>query len=89
LSDDPWDWSRGSSRAPGWGVRSVKFGGGGGYGHPGKEVMVFTEVRAKSDLNMNFPDLFHSAYIVGAHRRRTVLRYRASYMHAINTGKAS
>ena len=59
LSDDPWDWSRGSSRAPGWGVRSVKFGGGGGYGQPGKEVMVFTEVRAKSDPNVNLPDLSH------------------------------
>jgi WD40 repeat protein len=45
LSDDPWDWSRGTSKAPGWGVRSVKFGGGGDCGHPGREVMTFTEVR--------------------------------------------
>jgi len=40
LSDDPWDWSRGGYRAPGWGVRSVKFGSG----DSGREVMTFTEV---------------------------------------------
>ncbi|KAJ2917337.1 hypothetical protein MD484_g3045, partial [Candolleomyces efflorescens] len=38
LSDDPWDWTRGSSRAPGWSVRNVKFGG-----PHGKEVLTFTE----------------------------------------------
>ncbi|KAF4596109.1 hypothetical protein EYR40_008207 [Pleurotus pulmonarius] len=38
LSDDPWDWTRGNSKAPGWSVRSVKFGG-----IAGKELMVFTE----------------------------------------------
>ncbi|KAJ8516621.1 hypothetical protein ONZ45_g6092 [Pleurotus djamor] len=41
LSDDPWDWTRGHSKAPGWSVRSVKFGCGG-HGL-GKELMVFTE----------------------------------------------
>jgi hypothetical protein len=41
LSDDPWDWTRGGSRAPGWGVRSVKFS----PGSSGREVMTFTEVR--------------------------------------------
>jgi hypothetical protein len=40
LSDDPWDWTRGGSRAPGWGVRSVKFGPAAG-----REVMIYTEVR--------------------------------------------
>lgn len=42
LSDDPTDWTRGRSKAPGFSVRNVKFGGGG---VSGKEVMVFTEVR--------------------------------------------
>ena len=45
LSDDPWDWTRGNSKAPGWGARSVKFGAGGTHGRPGHEVMIFTEVR--------------------------------------------
>jgi len=39
LSDDPWDWTRGGYQAPGWGVRSVKFGSG----DSGKEIMTFTE----------------------------------------------
>lgn len=42
LSDDPWEWTRGNSKAPGWSVRSVKFGSGG-YGRPGKEFLAFTE----------------------------------------------
>jgi WD40 repeat protein len=40
LSDDPWDWTRGAYRAPGWGVRSVKFGSD----DSGREIMAFTEV---------------------------------------------
>ncbi|KAF8558135.1 hypothetical protein OG21DRAFT_1475094 [Imleria badia] len=43
LSDDPWDWTRGNSKAPGWGARSVKFGAGGTHGRPGHEIMAFTE----------------------------------------------
>ncbi|KAH0833191.1 hypothetical protein J3R83DRAFT_12220 [Lanmaoa asiatica] len=43
LSDDPWDWTRGNSKAPGWGARNVKFGAGGTYGRPGHEIMTFTE----------------------------------------------
>ncbi|KAI6155295.1 WD40-repeat-containing domain protein [Pisolithus tinctorius] len=43
LSDDPNDWTRGGSRAPGWGARNVKFGSGGTNGRPGKELMTFTE----------------------------------------------
>ncbi|KAH6913483.1 hypothetical protein BKA70DRAFT_1370005 [Coprinopsis sp. MPI-PUGE-AT-0042] len=39
LSDDPWEWARANSRAPGWSVRNVKFGGSSG----GKEIMTFTE----------------------------------------------
>ncbi|KAL0067694.1 hypothetical protein AAF712_005134 [Marasmius tenuissimus] len=42
LSDDPYEWTRGNSKAPGWSVRNVKFGCGGGSG-VGKEVMTFTE----------------------------------------------
>lgn len=45
LSDDPWDWTRGNSKAPGWGARSVKFGAGGTHGRPGHEIMTFTEVK--------------------------------------------
>ncbi|KAI0359788.1 hypothetical protein OH77DRAFT_1393943 [Trametes cingulata] len=36
---DSWDWSRGNTSAPGWGVRSVKFSPPG----VGREVMTFTE----------------------------------------------
>ncbi|KAI0950852.1 hypothetical protein AcW1_008048 [Taiwanofungus camphoratus] len=39
LYDGPWDWARGIGRAPGWGVRSVKFSPAGA----GREVMTFTE----------------------------------------------
>ncbi|PPQ92602.1 hypothetical protein CVT25_007294 [Psilocybe cyanescens] len=41
LTDDPWDWTRGT-KAPGWCVRSVKFNSGEGA-RMGKEVMAFTE----------------------------------------------
>lgn len=40
LSDDPFEWTRGSCRAPGWGVRNVKFGSA----NSGKEILTFTEV---------------------------------------------
>lgn len=39
LYDDAWDWTMPAHRAPGWGVRNVKFSSGIG----GKEVMTFTE----------------------------------------------
>ncbi|KAI0749629.1 hypothetical protein C8Q80DRAFT_636078 [Daedaleopsis nitida] len=39
MYDAPWDWARGGTRAPGWGVRSVKFSPPG----VGREVMTFTE----------------------------------------------
>ncbi|KAF9260046.1 hypothetical protein L218DRAFT_962987 [Marasmius fiardii PR-910] len=42
LSDDPYEWTRGNSKAPGWSVRNVKFGSGGGNGI-GREIMTFTE----------------------------------------------
>lgn len=40
--DDLWDWSRGGSRAPGWGIRSIKFSPAD---CDGREIMTFTEVR--------------------------------------------
>lgn len=40
YGEDLWDWSRGGSRAPGWGIRSIKFSP---EGSDGKEVLVFTE----------------------------------------------
>jgi hypothetical protein len=43
MSEDPWDWTRRASRAPGWGARSVKFGCGGVGGRAGHEVMTYTE----------------------------------------------
>lgn len=46
LSDDPWEWTRGT-KAPGWCVRSVKFNSGEGA-RLGREVMAFTEVRKAS-----------------------------------------
>jgi WD40 repeat protein len=69
LSDDPWDWSRGGSRAPGWGVRSVKFGSGGAHGHPGKEFMIFTEVRGSRHPKIDkesSTNSFKPAHIPGA-----------------------
>ncbi|KAF9001598.1 hypothetical protein BDQ17DRAFT_1426547 [Cyathus striatus] len=39
LNDDPWEWTRGSSKAPGWSARNVKFSKVG----DGREVLVFTE----------------------------------------------
>ncbi|KAL0574147.1 hypothetical protein V5O48_007810 [Marasmius crinis-equi] len=42
LSDDPYEWTRGNSKAPGWSVRNVKFGSGGGNG-VGREILTFTE----------------------------------------------
>ncbi|KAG7089279.1 hypothetical protein E1B28_010978 [Marasmius oreades] len=41
LSDDPYEWTRGNSKAPGWSVRNVKFGSGGNG--IGREIMTFTE----------------------------------------------
>ncbi|KAL0956729.1 hypothetical protein HGRIS_002850 [Hohenbuehelia grisea] len=41
LSDDPFDWTRGTSKAPGWSVRSVKFSPA--TSGMGKELMIFTE----------------------------------------------
>jgi WD40 repeat protein len=41
LYEDSWDWTMPGHRAPGWGVRNVKFN----TGIDGKEVMTFTEVR--------------------------------------------
>lgn len=40
LFESPWDWGRGAGKAPGWGVRSVKFSPRG----VGREVLTFTEV---------------------------------------------
>ncbi|KAI0697614.1 hypothetical protein BC835DRAFT_1270119 [Cytidiella melzeri] len=39
IYESPWDWGRGQGRAPGWGVRSVKFSPRG----VGREVLIFTE----------------------------------------------
>ncbi|KAF7789615.1 hypothetical protein EIP86_000561 [Pleurotus ostreatoroseus] len=39
IYDTPWDWGRGTGKAPGWGVRSVKFSPQGA----GREVLTFTE----------------------------------------------
>ncbi|TFK36674.1 WD40-repeat-containing domain protein [Crucibulum laeve] len=41
LSTDPWEWTRGAAKTPGWSVRSVKFSPTG-QGR-GKEVLAFTE----------------------------------------------
>ncbi|KAI9511910.1 hypothetical protein F5148DRAFT_1167363 [Russula earlei] len=39
LYEDSWDWTMPGHKAPGWGVRNVKFNSGVG----GKEIMTFTE----------------------------------------------
>jgi hypothetical protein len=46
LYEDTWDWTMPANRAPGWGVRNVKFSSGIG----GKELMTFTEVRHQAPL---------------------------------------
>jgi WD40 repeat protein len=46
LYEDAWDWTMPGSKAPGWGVRNVKFSSGIG----GKEIMTFTEVRPSFSL---------------------------------------
>jgi len=43
MSDDPWEWTRGNSRAPGWGARNIKFGCGGVGAQAGHEIMTYTE----------------------------------------------
>lgn len=40
YEEDQWDWSRGGSKAPGWGIRSIKFSPAGCVG---REIMTFTE----------------------------------------------
>lgn len=40
YEEDMWDWSTGGSRAPGWGIRSIKFSPAG---CDGREIMTFTE----------------------------------------------
>ena len=52
YEEDLWDWSRGGSRAPGWGIRSIKFSP---EGADGKEVLVFTEVSSSSSVTF-LPD---------------------------------
>ena len=47
LYEDSWDWTMPGHKAPGWGVRNVKFNTGIG----GKEVMTFTEVRRQRWLS--------------------------------------
>jgi len=47
YEEDLWDWSRGGSRAPGWGIRSIKFSP---EGADGKEVLVFTEVSCSNSV---------------------------------------
>lgn len=54
LSDDPWDWTRGSCKAPGWSVRNVKFSHSNRSGM-GKETMVFTEVSVECLRGVRWP----------------------------------
>lgn len=66
IYEDTWDWSRGGSRAPGWGIRSIKFSP---PGCDGKEIMTFTEVRYLQDGEINSkPMLSILAHILVARR---------------------
>lgn len=72
LSDDPWEWTRGT-KAPGWCVRSVKFNGGEGA-RLGKEVMAFTEVSMNPFAALHKYLLFPIAHIPCTYRRCTDVR---------------
>ncbi|KAG6332767.1 hypothetical protein ID866_6323 [Astraeus odoratus] len=75
LSDDPYDWTRGNSKAPGWGTRNVKFSPGGTYNRPGHELMTFTE--HTSLVHVLDARTFEEEEIVripGVFRRKTVSR---------------
>lgn len=62
LSDDPWEWTRGSCKAPGWSVRNVKFSQGGRNGI-GKEILAFTEVSFSSASCTQIADFIQTCSI--------------------------
>lgn len=72
LSDDPWEWTRGT-KAPGWCIRSVKFNAGNGA-RQGKEVMAFTEhtsvVHVVDALTFETHDIIRMPTIVRPSPRR-------------------
>ena len=76
LSDDPWEWTRGT-RAPGWCVRNVKFNGGDGA-RLGREVMAFTEhtslVHVVDALTFETHDIIRMPTVVRPESRRRHLR---------------
>lgn len=58
-SSQAWEWGRGHGKAPGWGVRSVKFSPRG----VGREVLTFTEVSSCAWLGNNCVDrTYHSTH---------------------------
>ncbi|KAJ8088525.1 hypothetical protein PM082_022598 [Marasmius tenuissimus] len=79
LSDDPYEWTRGNSKAPGWSVRNVKFGCGGGSG-VGKEVMTFTEVCSPQLSSHNVQKFIATvlAHIIPPCHRRQNVRERGN-----------
>lgn len=67
LYESPWDWGRGTGKAPGWGVRSVKFSPRG----VGREVLTFTEVRVRPiEAHISTHMLFGTAHILTARNGR-------------------
>ncbi len=75
MYDPPWDWARGGARAPGWGVRSVKFSPPG----VGREVMTFTEVcqvyaQRGTHGSINCDVVYSIAHVVIARRGRANIR---------------
>lgn len=72
LSDDPWEWTRGT-KAPGWCVRNVKFNSGDGA-RLGKEVMAFTEhssvVHIVDALTFETHDIIRVPSVLRPSRRR-------------------
>ena len=83
MYESPWDWARPGARAPGWGVRSVKFSPPG----VGREVMTFTEVRAPHEFlrdgKRRSPNPFVAlAHVPTARRRRTHVRDGGDRAHA-------
>ena len=72
LSDDPWEWTRGT-KAPGWCMRSVKFNAGNAA-RLGKEVLAFTEhtsvVHIVDALTFETHEIIRMPTIVRPPRRR-------------------
>ncbi|KAF9777819.1 hypothetical protein BJ322DRAFT_1176742 [Thelephora terrestris] len=57
YEEDLWDWSRGGSRAPGWGIRSIKFSPEGADGKEHTSLLHFIDARTfETEQIVRVPD---------------------------------